>query len=206
MITTRFKEVVWTGGICAAALSFYMISQTVAAKRAELAGVERKITATNQEIRRLRTEIDTRGALAQIERWNQNVYGLQAPGAEQFATSSIRLVALTQPQQQPQLPLDRGIVASHGALNQVRYDQIEDRAAEPAPVRTAAAPRPEPVAQPALRQANYVQAKPSALASEAPSPVREISVRTPARPTGLGDDFLDGLVEDAPARVRKGKP
>jgi len=67
MITTRFKDVVWTGGICAAALSFYMVSQSVAAKRAELAGVESRIAATQQEIRQLRTEIDTRGGLAQIE-------------------------------------------------------------------------------------------------------------------------------------------
>lgn len=203
MITTRFKEVVWTGGICAAALTFYMISQTVAAKRAELAGVERKIASTNQEIRRLRTEIDTRGALAQIERWNQNVYGLQAPGAEQFVTSSVRLVAMTQPQQ---LPLDPGIVASHGALNRVSYDRIEDRAAEPARPRTVAATAPAPVAEPALRQANYVQPTRSALAPQAPSPVHQATLRKTAAATGLGDDFLDGVAEDAPARGRKGKP
>jgi len=203
MITTRFKEVVWTGGICVAALSFYMISQTVAAKRAELTGVERKIAATQQEIRRLRTEIDTRGGLAQIEKWNQNVYGLQAPGPEQFVTSSVRLVALTQPQR---LPLDPGIVASHGALDQVSYDRIEDRTFESRPMRTATPPAPPPVAQPALRQANYVQPTPSALAPQTESPVRQVADRKPARAIRLDDDFLDGLAEEAPSRVRKGKP
>ena len=73
MIATRFRSVAWTGCICVAALSFYMVSQTVAAKRAELAGVERKIFAANQDIRDLRTEIDTRGGLAQIENWNAKV-------------------------------------------------------------------------------------------------------------------------------------
>ena len=57
MITTRFREVVWTGGICAAALSFYMVSQTVAAKRAELASVERKIAATGEDIRELQQRL-----------------------------------------------------------------------------------------------------------------------------------------------------
>jgi hypothetical protein len=205
MITTRFKEVVWTGGICAAALAFYMVSQTVAAKRAELAGVERKIAATNQEIRRLRTEIDTRGGLAQIEKWNQSVYGLQAPGPEQFVTSSVRLVAMTQPQQ-PQQLLDPAIVASHGALDKVSYDRIEDSGMNAPAVRTiATAPTTTAApAQPALRQANYVQAKPSALAPQA-APVREVAERKLVRAVRLEDNFLDGLAEEAPARARKGK-
>jgi len=213
MITTRFREVVWTGGICAAALSFYMVSQTVAAKRAELAGVERKIAATAQEIRDLHTEIDTRGGLAQIESWNQRVYGLQAPGAEQFVTSSVKLAALVQPQPgTPALPLDPAIVASHGAVNQVNYDVIEDATAA-APrtssikMTSAGAPTPAaPAQQPVIRQANYLQATPSALAPSAPSPLHEAALRKPAR-TALADDFLDGLTADGQAnRSRKAKP
>lgn len=207
MITTRFKEVVWTGGICAAALTFYMISQTVAAKRAELAGVERRIAATHQQIRELRTEIDTRGGLAQIEQWNQNVYGLQAPGAEQFANNSVRLVAMTQPQGAP-LPLDPAIVASHGAVDKVSYDRIEDRASDAAPVRTIATDA-APVGQATIRTANYVQPKASALAPQAPSPIHEAAVRKMtnkvAKPDALGDDFLDGLGDEGSARGRKGK-
>ena len=209
MITTRFREVVWTGGICAAALAFYMVSQTVAAKRAELSGVERKIAMTNQEIRQLRTEIDTRGGLAQIESWNATVYGLQAPGAEQFVSSSFKLVALTQPQRSvPALPLDPAIVASHGAVRQVGLNVIEDsgmgaRAPKAAPADTA----PPPVAQPALRQANYVQARPSALAPATPSPIHEVALRKPAKSTALSDDFLADLGDEGPAgRSRKVKP
>lgn len=210
MITSRFREVVWTGGVCAAALSFYLVSQTVAAKRAELSGVERKIAATNQEIRDLRTEIDTRGGLAQIESWNQRVYGLQAPGAEQFAASSIKLAALVQPRPgTPELPLNPAIVASHGAVNQVNYNAIEDRAigaTTAKPPTIAASPPVDPVPQPAIRVASYVRAKPSALAPSTPSPVHEAALRTQAR-TMLDADFLDGLGDDASAgHSRKVKP
>ena len=222
MITTRFREVVWTGGICAAALSFYMVSQTVAAKRAELASVERKIAATGEDIRDLRTEIDTRGGLAQIESWNQRVYGLQAPGAQQFVDSSIKLVALTQPKGEPALPLDPAIVASHGALNQVNYNVIEDHAGGATAAKdkaakdkaTSAAPSPMPmpmpmpmpqISQPSIRVASYVQAKPSALAPSTPSPVHEAALRKPAKT--LDDDFLDGLGDESSAgRSRKVKP
>ncbi len=202
MITTRFKDVVWTGGICVAALSFYMVSQTVAAKRAELTGVERRIASTQQDIRRLRTEIDTRGGLAQIEKWNQTVYGLQAPGPEQFVMTSVRLVALTQPQG---LPLDPAIVASHGALNKVSYTQIAESGLDTPRVRTIAAPAPVQPPQPTLHQANYVQPTPSALAPQVASPVREVVERKLIRATRLEDNFLDGLAEETPARARKGK-
>jgi len=207
MITTRFKDVVWTGGICAAALSFYMVSQSVAAKRAELAGVESRIAATQQEIRQLRAEIDTRGGLAQIEKWNQNVYGLQAPGAEQFATNAVRLVALTQPPQANPLPLDPAIVASHGAVDKVSFDRIEDGGADQRPARAAPAlPAAPAIAQPALRHANYVQPKASALAPQAASPVHEAALRKSASPIRLDDDFLDGLGDEGSARSRKGRP
>jgi hypothetical protein len=204
MIATRFREVVWTGGICAAALVFYMVSQTVAAKRAELAGVERRIAATKQQIRELRTEIDTRGGLAQIESWNQRVYGLQAPGVEQFVESSIKLVALTQPQGRPVLPLDPAIVASHGAVNQVSLDVIEDRALEGPATKVTTISASPPVSQPTIRPASYVQAKPSALAPTTPSPVHEVALRKPA---ALDANFLDGIGEESSAgQSRKVKP
>jgi hypothetical protein len=210
MITTRFREVVWTGGICAAALSFYLVSQTVAAKRAELASVERNIARTKQEIRALRTEIDTRGGLAQIESWNQRVYGLQAPGAEQFVDSSIKLVAMVEPQPgTPALPLDPAIVASHGAVNQVNYKKIEDHGMEAPAAKATINASPPPIArlpQPVIRVANYVQTKPSALAPSTPSPVHEAALRKPVA-ISLGDDFLDGLgIEASAAHPRKVKP
>lgn len=206
MIATRFREVVWTGGICAAALVFYMVSQTVASKRAELEDVEKQIARTNQQIRELRTEIDTRGGLAQIERWNDQVYGLKAPGAEQFVSSSIKLAALAQPQGRPALQLDPAIVASHGALSKVSLDVIEDRAMGAQATKETQASMSPPVARPAIRQASYIQAKPSAMAPSAPSPVHEAAHRKPVS-TALDADFLEGIGEEASTgHSRKVKP
>ena len=77
-----------------------------------------------------------------------------------------------------------------------------------APARSRPAPAPvaipAPPPQPALRQANYVQPTPSALAPQA-SPVREVAERKLVRAVRLDDNFLDGLAEEAPARARKGK-
>ncbi len=220
MIANRFRSVAWTGCVIAAALSFYMVSQSVAAKRAELTSVERKILATNQEIRELRTAIDTRGGLAQIESWNSSVYGLQAPNAQQFVNSSVQLVAMAQPQQQP---LDPGapIVAgqNQGAIRQASDNAIEDQM--PSAVASSAAqeaPAPRAIEErPMVRQATFVQARPSAMAQATPPPVHMVASRKdpidlpaakpapspkPAAPakaakpmklTSLDDAWLDGV-------------
>lgn len=234
MIATRFRSVAWTGCVCAAALSFYMVSQTVAAKRAELASVERKIVITGQEIRDLRTEIDTRGGLAQIESWNARVYGLQAPGAGQFVNSSVQLVAMTQPQAQPLDPMaPPSIGQNQGAIRQASFNQIEDSVAtsspktpapiDPAPVTLTSATNQPAIERPMLRQATFVQAKPSALAPAAPSPVHEVADRKPARliaavakaaaptkpqkMTALSEDWLADVTGDkSGGRSRKVKP
>jgi hypothetical protein len=182
MIATRFKSVVWTGGICVAALSFYMVSQTVAAKRAELASVERQIGATQREITSLETEIGTRAGMAQIENWNARVYGLQAPGAGQFVNSSAQLVAMVQPAPQP---LDPAQVSPREAVHLASLEQApvpaavstQDRAMPPPPPRLAEA-TPPPAPQPMLRQASYVQARPQALAPTDLSAVHTASLTT----------------------------
>lgn len=232
MIATRFRSVAWTGCVCAAALSFYMVSQTVAAKRAELASVERKILSTDQEIRDLRTEIDTRGGLAQIESWNAKVYGLQAPGAGQFVNSSVQLVAMTQPQAQPLDPMAPPSVGQNqGAIRQASFNQIEDSVATsspktPAPIDQAPVTSPPAIERPMLRQATFVQAKPSALAPAAASPVHEVADRKPAKlvaavaavtkaavpakpqkMTALSEDWLADVTGDKSGdRSRKVKP
>jgi hypothetical protein len=126
----------------------------VAAKRAELAGVDRKILSTQREITQLETEISTRGGMAQIENWNSRVYGLQAPGAEQFVNSSVQLVAMADPQP---LPLDPAIATPRGPVQQVSLTVPTTAApAQAAPDKAAVVP-PAPIEQPVLRQATYVQ-------------------------------------------------
>jgi len=220
MIATRFRSVAWTGCICVAALSFYMVSQTVAAKRAELAGVERKIFAANQDIRDLRTEIDTRGGLAQIENWNAKVYGLQAPNAQQFVNSSVQLVAMTQPAPQPLDPMaPPSIGQNQGAIRQASFNKIEDgapRAGSPkaaTPIEPVAPPQ-QALERPMIRQATFVQAKASAMAPAEALPVRQVADRKPvkmaassSKMTALGDDWLTDVTGDKSSeRSRKVKP
>lgn len=164
MMATRFSTVGWTGCICAAALAFYLVSQTVAAKRAELVSVDRKIVSTQREIAQLETEIGTRGGMAQIENWNSRVYGLQAPGAEQFVNSSVQLVAMADPQ-----PLvDPAISPPHGPVQQASLT-VEAPAAPVAdkPVTApAVAPDAIPAERPMIRQATYITAQRVAMAPE----------------------------------------
>lgn len=171
MIAARFRSVGWTGCVSVAALAFYLVSQSVAAKRAELAGVERKIASVNREIRQLQTEIGTRAGMAQIENWNSRVYGLRAPGAGQFVESSMKLVAMAQPLP---LPLNPAIVASQGAVHQASYSAeggdivavpASTKAARPAPAPAAppAADMAEVRAAPMIQHANFVQPRAQAM-------------------------------------------
>ena len=67
MIARGFKPVVWVAAVGAAALGCYMLSLRVASERADSARLERRIVATQQQIRSLQTELGTRGRLAQLE-------------------------------------------------------------------------------------------------------------------------------------------
>lgn len=91
MIARGFKPVGWVAAVATAAIGCYMLSLQVAAERAELASVERKIVAVQQNIRALQTELGTRGRLSQLEHWNAEVLALSAPAASQFLDSELRL-------------------------------------------------------------------------------------------------------------------
>src|SRR3546814_5911488 len=75
-----------------------MLSLNVAAARAELAGIERRIIAAKQDIRTLHTELGTRGRLAQLDHWNAEVLALSAPGSAQFLDSALTLARFDKPQ------------------------------------------------------------------------------------------------------------
>ena len=91
MIARGFKPVAWVAAVGSAALGCYMLSLQVAAERAELAGLERRIVEARQDIRALQTELGTRGRLSQLERWNAEVLALSAPVAGQFLESNLSL-------------------------------------------------------------------------------------------------------------------
>ena len=78
MIARGFRSVGWVAAVGAAALGCYMLSLNVAAERAELASIERKIVVAKQDIRSLQTELGTRGRMAQLDQWNADVLALSA--------------------------------------------------------------------------------------------------------------------------------
>src|SRR5437868_14644663 len=84
MIARGFKPVVWVAAVGAAALGCYMLSLRVASERADLATLQHRIVATQQQIRALETEVGTRGRLAQLEQWNDEVLALAPPSSAQF--------------------------------------------------------------------------------------------------------------------------
>ncbi len=96
MMAPGFKPVGWVAAVAGAALGCYMLSLNVAAERAELTRIERRIIETKQEIRLLQTELGTRGRMAQLEHWNAEVLALSAPASNQFLDSEMKLARFDQ--------------------------------------------------------------------------------------------------------------
>jgi hypothetical protein len=94
MSARGFRPVGWVAAVAGAAIGCYMLSLNVAAERAELASLERRIVSTQQSIRTLQTELGTRGRLTQLEQWNSEVLALSAPTAGQFLQSEFTLARL----------------------------------------------------------------------------------------------------------------
>lgn len=125
MIARGFKPVVWVAAVGAAALGCYMLSLRVASERADLTTLQHRIVATQQQIRALQTEVGTRGRLAQLEQWNDEVLALAPPASGQFVQGA----QLARFETHDALPLD-------GAAEV----QTASAATAPAPGTPAAAP------------------------------------------------------------------
>jgi hypothetical protein len=141
MIARGFRPVAWVAAIGTAALGCYMLSLQVAAERAELASIERRIIRTHQDIRSLQTELGTRGRLQQLEQWNAEVLALSAPVAGQYLESGLTLARFD----------------TRESADRV-HEQVRLASAE-TPARTQA-----PAAQPAVVQARAELASPTVAA------------------------------------------
>ena len=75
-------------------LGFYLVSLQVAAERKKVIDMDRKILVAKREIRALETEFDTRANLAQLERWNGEVFALTAPASDQFVADEATLASI----------------------------------------------------------------------------------------------------------------
>jgi len=90
----RFRAVAWSLGISAAATGLYLISLQVAAERGRLEQAETKIMLVKADMRRLNTEMGTRGSLRQLEQWNGEVLALSTPKANQYLQGRVQLASL----------------------------------------------------------------------------------------------------------------
>lgn len=190
MIARGFKPVAWVAAIGTAALGCYMLSLQVAAERAELAGVERRIVATQQQIRNLQTELGTRGRLQQLEQWNADVLALSAPVSGQFLESTVSLARFDVGRSPA--PIER----------EVRLASADAAAPAARPAQPAAPARQNPAPKPAVRlasaQAGPATATPAAaerptvrrvslVAAPAPAPAAPVRAAEPRRAASLLD-------------------
>ena len=159
MMAARFRSVTWVAIALVPALGCYLVTQHVAAERAQLAKVERQIGQSRKAIRDLETELGTRGSMAQLERWNTQTLALAAPTAQQYVEGDVRLASLTTV---PITARPAIVTAALTAPAPATVAPAEVRVAGyQAPAKAAAAPaaapaRPAPpAARPAIHMASY---------------------------------------------------
>ena len=188
MIAQRFRALGWVAGIASAACGLYLISLQVAAERAKLEDVDRRIASAQRDMRALQTELGTRANMRQLQRWNDDVLSLAAPRAAQYLTSESQLATLSP-----------GIVSGTDRIGAPEAVQVAaaPRAASvsaPAPVRVARA-EPAPSVSP-IRQASFVPAESSRMAPR----IERVAM---IDRTVLGRGTLGDLVRTAAEERRK---
>ena len=181
MIARGFKPVVWVAAVGAAALGCYMLSLRVASERADLTSLQHRIVATQQQIRALETEVGTRGRLAQLEQWNDEVLALAPPASSQFVQGA----QLARFETRGTSPLDGDAV-------------IQTASAEPAP-----APLP-PAAAPAVPAPQHAIAAAPAIA--APAPLRQAMVQRTSLTLPAPTPPAPARVQPAPPPARIAAP
>ncbi|OYY72912.1 hypothetical protein [Sphingomonas sp. 28-63-12] len=90
----RMRGLGWFVSGVIVVLGFYLVSLQVAAERKRVADMDRKILLAKRDIRSLETEFDTRANLAQLERWNGDVFALTAPASDQFVADEATLASI----------------------------------------------------------------------------------------------------------------
>jgi hypothetical protein len=186
MIAQRFRALGWVGGIASAACGLYLISLQVAAERAKLEDVDRRIVMAKRDMRALQTELGTRANMRQLQKWNDEVLSLAAPEAAQYLASEAQLASLTPGMERP----DTKDTAPRVELVAARPRNVP--LPQPRPIRVA---RTEPVASP-LRRANYVP-------EASPQPGPRLERVAMVERNVLGRSTLGDLVRTAAEERRK---
>lgn len=194
MIAQRFRALGWVAGIASAACGLYLISLQVAAERAKLEDVDRRIAAAQRDMRALQTELGTRANMRQLQRWNDDVLSLATPRAAQYLTSESQLAALT-----PGIVTGTDRIGAPEAVlvaaaPRTAPESAPEPASAPAPVRVVRA-EPAPVTSP-IRQASFVPAESSRMAPR----IERVAM---IDRTVLGRGTLGDLVRTAAEERRK---
>jgi len=185
MIARGFKPVGWVAAVGTAALGCYMLSLRVASERADLTGLQRRIVATEQQIRSLQTELGTRGRLQQLEQWNDEVLALAAPVAAQYLHPDVRLARFGAV---PAAPLETAEVRMASAAAPMPAPAPAAAPAAPAARHAVADQRslapPPPLERPIVQRTSLTLAAAAPARTEAAPPVRTVTppVRTVTPP------------------------
>jgi hypothetical protein len=152
----RMQNVGWLALVFIIAILLYPLSLNVAAVHSDLIRIDRKIQDTKREISFLDAELTTRANIAQLDEWNQLLYGYEPPTADQFLEGERALASLNggQPNTKPVMVsvstegvLPSGEIGKAGAA-QSNFDDKSGSVAERAPtprVATLQPVKPEPV-------------------------------------------------------------
>jgi len=202
MIARGFKPVVWVAAVGAAALGCYMLSLRVASERADLTSLQHRIVATQQQIRALQTEVGTRGRLAQLEQWNDEVLALAPPASSQYVQGA----QLARFETRPAVPLagDAPVQMASAAPPPAAPPPAAAPAAPVLQHAVAAAPAlaaPAPQIRPATVQRASLTLPPQG----APAPLRAQPAPPPARAAAPARPAA-APVRAAPARTSAQAP
>ncbi len=90
----KMQSIGWLALVFVVLILLYPLSLNVAAVHSDLVRIDRKIMETKREISFLEAELSTRANIAQLEEWNQLLYGYEPPTADQFLEGEQGLASL----------------------------------------------------------------------------------------------------------------
>ncbi len=200
----RLQGLGWVALVFLVAISLYPLSLNVGAMHAKLVRVDSQIVQTRREISYLQAELRARASLDQLEKWNDLLYGYDAPRPSQYLGSERALADLHGDELGAQTPVmvsasyglnsaPMGTIGNGGRMHsaadkapeQAETAQIaargKDDAGTKAPeavvvsVASASAPKAgSPVARAAVHEKRVAQLESSLLG---PSALRDIQLR-----------------------------
>ena len=103
----RLQNIGWFALVFFVAILLYPLSMNVASVHSDLVSVDNRIKNTKREISYLQAELRTRASMAQLQEWNDVLYGYAPPTAQQFLDGETALANL-----QGGIPIAKPIMVS----------------------------------------------------------------------------------------------